>query len=112
MPLLNNLAPEKKMTVIFRMEPGSLGPDGKVYVNEFCEFAQTQLQASASHYLNWFIEPRFDKTLSEMKFQLGNKTITQEQATKYLSLFGESYLHFEEQLEDNLEAIINQYFGR
>ena len=65
-----------------------------------------------THYLNWFIVPRFDKTLSEMKFQLGNKSMTQEQATKYLSLFGESYLHFEEQLEDNLEAIINQYFGR
>jgi len=112
MPLHNNLASAKKMTVIFRIEPGSLGPDGKEYVKEFCEFAQTQLQASPSYYLNWFIVPRYDKTLSELTFQLGNKTMTQEQATKYLSLFGESYMHFEEQLEGNLEAMINQYFGR
>lgn len=108
----NNLPEEKKMTVIFRMEPGSLGPDGKEYVEEFCAFAQTQLQACAEYYLNWFIIPRFDKTLCEMKFQLGDKVLNEEQATKYLSMFGESYDHFEDELENNLEAIINQFFGR
>lgn len=103
---------EKKMTVIFRIEPGSLGPDGKLYVEEFCEFAQTQLQACAEHYLNWVIVPRFDKSLAEMKFQLGNKVLNQTQTEKYLSMFGEDFSHFEDQLEDNLEAIINQFFGR
>lgn len=112
MSSLKTLSAEKKMTVIFRMEPGSLGPDGKEYVNEFCEFAQTQLQASAEYYLNWFIVPRLDKTLSEMKFQLGDKVLNQQQVEKYLMLFGENYSHFEDQLEDNLEAIINQFFGR
>lgn len=108
----NQFPEEKKMTVIFRMEPGSLGPDGKDYVLEFCEFAQTQLRACAKYYINWFIVPRFDKTLSEIKFQLGDKVLTEQQATKYLSMFDESYDDFEEELENNLEAIINQFFGR
>lgn len=103
---------EKKITVIFRIEPGSLGPDGNDYVEEFCQFAQTQLQACAEYYLNWVIVPRFDKSLAEMKFQLGNKVLNQVQAEKYLSMFGENFSHFEDQLEDNLEAIINQFFGR
>jgi len=108
----NTFPEEKKMTVIFRMEPGSLGPDGAEYVKEFCEFAQTQLRASSEYYLNWFIVPRFDKSLPEMKYQLGDKVLNKEQATKYLGMFGENYAHFEDQLEDHLEAIINQYFGR
>jgi len=112
MTSIKNLPTQKKMTVIFRMEPGSLGPDGKQYVDEFCAFAQTQLQACAEYYLNWIIVPRLDKTLSEMKYQLGDKVLNQQQAEKYLSLFGENYAHFEDQLENNLEAIINQFFGR
>ncbi|MDA7746548.1 hypothetical protein N8878_04370 [Psychromonas sp.] len=110
--MLNTLSDEKKMTVIFRMEPGSLGPDGQVYIEEFCEFAQTQLQACAEPYLIWFIVPRFDKSLAEMKFQLVDKVLNKEQATKYLAMFGENYANFEDQLENNLEAIINQFFGR
>lgn len=109
---LNNFPESKKMTVIFRMEPGSLGPDGADYINEFCEFAQVQLQACANAYINWSIVPRLDKSLAEMEFQLVNKKLTSAKVTQYLALFDETFDHFEEQLEDNLEAIINQYFGR
>lgn len=112
MSVISAFPTEKKISVIFRMEPGSLGPEGEKYVQEFCDFAQTQLQACAKHYLIWLIVPRFDKTLTEMEFQLAGKVLNEKQATKYLNLFGEQLTHFEEQLEDNLEAIINQFFGR
>ncbi|PKF63865.1 hypothetical protein CW745_01550 [Psychromonas sp. psych-6C06] len=100
------------MTVIFRMEPGSLGPDGAQYINEFCEFAQMQLQACAPIYIRWAIVPRLDKSLAEMEFQVANKKLAAAKASQYLAVFDENLNHFEEQLEDNLEAIINQYFGR
>lgn len=112
MQIAATLPKENKMSVIFRIEPGSLGPDGKEYVQEFCHFAQTQLQACAKQYLIWQIVPRVDKTLTEIEFQLAGKMLNKNQAEKYLSLFGEKLMHFEEQLEDNLEAIINQFFGR
>lgn len=108
----DNFPENKKLTVIFRMEPGSLGPDGAQYINEFCEFAQVQLQACAEMYICWLIIPRLDKSLVEMEFQLSSKKLTSVKAGQYLAVFGENIEHFEEQLEDNLEAIINQYFGR
>lgn len=108
----DNFPENKKMTVLFRMEPGSLGPDGAQYVVEFCEFAQMQLQACAEMYIRWAIVPRLDKSLAEMEFQLSSKKLTTAKAGQYLAVFGENLDHFEEQLEDNLEAIINQYFGR
>ena len=109
---MNTFPENKKMTVIFRIEPGSLGPDGIEHVSEFCLFAQTQLRACSVEYLKWFIEPRVDKKLGEMSFQLNNKVLSQEQAAKYLSVLGESFENFEDQLENNLEAMIDQYFGR
>ena len=106
------LPENKKMTVLFRMEPGSLGADGTIYIEEFCEFAQMQLNACAAPYINWRIVPRYDKSLAEMEFQLASKKLASSKAGQYLAVFGEQLDVFEEKLEDNLEAIINQFFGR
>lgn len=109
---IDNLPENKKMTVLFRMEPGSLGPDGALYIEEFCSFAQLQLRACADPYILWQIVPRMDKSLSEMEFQLAGKKLTRIKAGQYLAVFGDELSRFEDKLEDNLEAIINQYFGR
>ncbi|MFT6985995.1 MAG: hypothetical protein ACJAT7_001816 [Psychromonas sp.] len=112
MTLVGAIPEHKKMLVIFRMEPGSLGPNGSEYIKEFCEFAQIQLQAGASAFITWSIVPRSDKTRAEIEFQILSKKLSRGKASQYLNLFGESLDSFEAQLEDNLEAIINQYFGR
>ncbi|WP_413701960.1 hypothetical protein ACLKMH_10770 [Psychromonas sp. KJ10-10] len=109
---IDNLPENKKMTVLFRMEPGSLGPDGLLYIKEFCEFAQSQLKSFATAYIHWEIVPRMDKSLAEMEFQIASKKLTRIKASQYLAIFDEDLAHFEDQLEDHLEAIINQFFGR
>jgi len=103
---------DKKLVILFRMEPGSLGPEGQNYIQEFCDFAQVQLQASAKPYITWAIVPRFDKTLSEMEFQISGKKVPETKAKQYLKVFDENLSDFEDELENNLEAIVNQFFGR
>jgi len=112
MSLHNRLPDEKKVTVLFRIEPGSLGPDGLQYVEAFCRFAQSKLSAGSEFYLNWSIVPRYDKTLAEIKYLLGNKTLNQHQISQYLSVFGTDYAQFEDQLENNLDVMINQFLNR
>ena len=112
MTTITNVPEDKKMIVTFRVEPGSLGPEGAEYVVEFCEFAQIQLQACATAHITWSIVPRYDKSLPEMGFQVSTKKLTRAQAMQYLNIFNEKLADFEDQLEDHLEAIINQYFGR
>jgi len=102
----------KKLLVLFRMEPGSLGPEGKNYIQEFCEFAQIQLQASAKPYITWSIIPRFDKSLAEMEFQIAGKKMPESKVKQYLGLFDENLSDFEDELDNHLEAIVNQFFGR
>jgi hypothetical protein len=112
MTLIDTIPENRKMLVLFRVEPGSLGPDGAEYIKEFCDFAQLQLQACARPYITWFIVPRFDKQLVEMEFQISAKKLSASKANQYLNAFGENLTDFEDELENNLEAIINQYFGR
>lgn len=112
MTLINSLPESKKMLVIFRVEPGSLGPNGKQYIKEFCDFAQQQLQSHDNEYITWFIQPRLDKQLVEMEFQISSKKLSPDKANKYLNLFGDNLTSFEEKLEDNVDAMIDQYFGR
>jgi len=112
MTLVSAIPEHKKMLVIFRMEPGSLGPDGSTYIKEFCEFAQIHLQTCGSAFISWSIVPRSDKSLAEIEFQILSKKLSRDKAGQYLNLFGEGIDSFEEQLENNLEAIINQFFGR
>lgn len=112
MTLANAIPENKKMSVIFRVEPGSLGPNGNEYIKDFCDFAQQQLRACSSDHILWFIEPRLDKKLVEMEFQISAKILPRNKVNQYLKIFGDNLEHFEDQLEDHIEAIINQYFGR
>lgn len=59
------LSDEMKLTVVFRVEPGCLGPQGANSVDEFCLFAQSKVESLDSDYVIWSIIPRNDKTLPE-----------------------------------------------
>jgi len=81
------LTQEKKLTVIFRIEPGCLGPKGEEHVDKFCEFAQKKIDSVDADYVSWIIQSRHDKSLPEMEYKINNKKLNHEQAEKYLNLF-------------------------
>lgn len=106
------LTQDKKITVIFRIEPGCLGPDGRSHVAAFCHLASNQLAESAPEFMNWRIEPRLDKTLPELAYALQSRPLSREHATRYFAYFGEQIDHFEVDLLNRLPDLIDQYFGR
>ena len=64
------MSEEKKLHIIFRVEPGCLGPQGDTHVEKFCEFAQQEFNTIDPELIHWDIIPRFDKSLDEI-----NKTV-------------------------------------
>ena len=46
------LPQDKKLTVIFRLEPGCLGPDGEDHVEEFCKFAEKEVAPIDSDFVH------------------------------------------------------------
>ncbi len=112
---MNNALPlseDKKLSVVYRVEPGCLGPQGKDYIAEFCSFAKKELLSFNSDFVVWQIVPRNDKSLPEMQFSLAGKMISPPQAERYLTIFDQSLDELECKLGDKLDTLIEQYLNR
>ena len=105
------LPSEKKLTLIFRVESGSLGPDGVNHVEAFCEFAQQELQTLDADFMLWVLVPRHDKSLPEMEYQVNEKKLNHDQAEQYLQIFDKSLDDFEGDLAGSLSRLIGQFLG-
>ncbi|MCU7938136.1 MAG: hypothetical protein KZQ64_03165 [gamma proteobacterium symbiont of Bathyaustriella thionipta] len=107
LPLLQ----EQKLTIIFRIEPGCLGPNGVNHIEAFCELAEKEFASIDSDFIHWTIIPRLDKSLPEMQYKINNKKLAQDKAEKYLKVFGKSLHEFEDHLHNKIGLIIDQFMG-
>jgi hypothetical protein len=105
------LVAEKKLTVLFRLEPGCLGPEGESHIEKFCQLAQSEFASLFSDFVHWDIIPRNDKTLPEMQYMIGGRKLSQDKATKFLALFDVNLPEFEQELHKNLALCIDRYLG-
>jgi hypothetical protein len=106
------LSQDNKLSLIYRVEPGCLGPTGDSLVDDFCEFAGEKLQSLNTDYLDCQFIPRRNKTSPEMQYSVAQKKLSHSQAEKYLALFDENLAEFEDDLNDALTSLINEFMGR
>lgn len=106
------LPEDKKLTIVFRVEPGCLGPHGKDDIDAFCRFAQKEFESSAPMMVKYSVVPRNDKTLPEAEFRIGGRKLSDEKAGKYLDVFNKNLDQILEQLNDQLSDLIDQFLGR
>ena len=103
------LPQEKKLTVLFRVEPGCLGPSGNDHIVEFCKHAQIAIENIDADYIHWEIVPRHDKSLAEIQYKINNKNLTHDQAAKYLDKFSKNLDEFEEHFHEKIISLIEKY---
>jgi len=111
---MKNILPlslDRKLTVIIRVEPACLGPNGYDHIEKFCSVTQIKIEPIDSAFINWEIVPRFDKSLPEIQYKVTNKILTHEQAAKYLALFSKRLDAFEGYLNEKLAILIDQHLG-
>lgn len=108
----SSLPPEKKLNVLYRIEPGCLGPDGPDHAEAFCQFVNQNLTNPGDRFIIQNVVARFDKSLPEMEYRVVNKLINHHQAAKYLSGFDMNLDQFEEQLHEQIGELIEQFLKR
>lgn len=106
------LLTEEKITVLFSVEAGCLGPDGNELVEGFCDIAQNKIEPIESDYVHWIITPRTDKTQPETQFKINGKFLTRDKAEKYLGLFKIDIDELESRLFENITDLVEEYLGR
>lgn len=110
MTSVTSLPKEKKLHVLFRVEPGCMGPAGIDHIQEFISFAQADLESLDADFVHWEIVARMNKKLPEMQYKVGNKNLTHHHAEKYLALFGKSLDEFEEHLHDRIAELVDEFW--
>lgn len=105
------LPQDKKLTVVFKVEPGCLGPEGKAHIKSFCQFAQKEMAAVDANFIHWIIEARHDKKSIEMQYKIGAKKLSHDKAERYLKMFSKKLDEFEGHLHDKLALLIDQFLG-
>ncbi len=105
------LPQEKKLTVLSRIEPGCLGPDGVDHIESFCRFANQELKKVDSNFVKWLPLPRYDKSLPEMQYSVNSKQLSRDKAAKYLSHFNSELDDFEEHFHDKVSLLINEFLS-
>lgn len=103
---------EKKLTVVFRVEPGCLGPEGQKHAEEFCAFAQQACEPIDADFVHWEIVPRYDKSKPEHEYNINSRYLSHDKAEQYLALFGKSLDEFEGHFHDRVTQLIEEFHGR
>lgn len=109
---MNDNAPlpdERKLTVVFRVEAGCLGPQGASHVASYCAFAGERVATLDAGFVRWLIIPRDDKHDPEMEYRVGDKRLSHDQAARYLAVFGKSLDEFEGHLHDRITELIEEF---
>ena len=101
---------EKKIHLMYRVEPGCLGPDGVNHIEDFCHFANKHIKSP--YYSQFVFLPRYDKQKSERQYSVNSRNLSQVQAKAYLNHFEIHIDHFEEQLDELIAKSIDLYFKR
>ncbi|KPN77639.1 MAG: hypothetical protein LRY75_02800 [Shewanella xiamenensis] len=102
----------KKLSVLCRVEPGCLGPDGREHIEAFCTLAQQAMKHFAVDLVTWTLVPRYDKTMPEMEYTVDHKNLSRSQVSQYFNTLGQDLDAFEEVFNDKLTAFINLYLAR
>lgn len=105
------LSKEKKLMVVFRIEPGCLGPKGHDHIKDFCHSAQKEVEEIDADFVHWELVPRNSKSQPEMQYQINHRDLSHDKAARYLQAFGKSLNEFEEHLHNKLTLLIDLYLG-
>lgn len=112
MTVVSQLPEDKKLHVLFRVEPGCMGPAGIDYIQDYCKYAQKKVENLHSEFVKWEIVARMNKKLPEMQFHAMGKKLNHKQAEKYLAVFGQNLEEFEEHLHDMLALLVDEFWEK
>jgi len=104
------MSDDKKLTLLYRVEPGCLGPKGVEYIEDFCSYANKQL--CAPEFAVYRFVARYDKNMPELQYSVAERNLSTIQAETYLNHFNTNKSQFEEQLDELLTQAIDNFFDR
>lgn len=102
---------DRVLTLIYRVEPGCLGPEGIKYVEDFCNYSNGTMALLGQGVIQFFFTPRYDKSRPEIEYRLLSKAVKQEQLETYFLRLGATQDEFEGTLGEKIAEMIEQFMN-
>jgi len=99
-------------TVSYFLESGCLGAQGAQRIDGFCKFVTIKIKQSFPAFCSWDIKPLIDSQQRHIQYTLNQKTLTLEQAKRYLDAQQQDIKLFEDSVDDFVIDSIEEYQGR
>ncbi len=108
---MSKAKPANKMclSILYRIEPGCLGPQGVDEVEDFAHVAQKYFNLTCADKISWQLVPRYNKRLPEFQYSVAGKGLDKHQATSVLEAYGLKLDEIEARFEDKLPELIDQF---
>jgi hypothetical protein len=101
---------DMRIQLLYRVEPGCLGPDGIDQIEAFCQFAAEKIPPP--NYAIFSFTPRYDKLLDEKEYSLMNRKISDAQVTNYFEKIDKPLDEFESQVDELIAFAVDAFFNR
>ena len=105
------LADADKITIVLRIEPSCLGPDGRSHIDTFCLAAAAVFEAFEPDLINWVLLPRHDKQLPEQSFFIAGRTLSERQARLLLRRVARDPDALQERVDSLVVGLIERYLN-
>lgn len=109
---MSTLAVPHAFTVICRIEPGCLGPEGHSHIDGFCTFLKNNFAFKEENIAQWEFLPRESISAPEIQYKIVNKNLSHSMAARYLTAINKNIDNFEDELNNRLIALVEEYFDR
>ncbi len=107
---MSDINPKHRLHILYRVEPGCLGPEGARYIDDYCVYANQHIPALP--YATFEFVPRNDKSLPEWEFSLNKKSLSDSHVTKYLNLLNTDVDTLDDYVCEHLANTIDTFLGR
>jgi hypothetical protein len=99
-------------TVTYYVEAGCLGSKGNSLVSDFCLVLKKRLESTNYKFCVWNTQPLTNIDTHHFRYTLNSKTLSEQQATRYLAALKTDIKEFEHSIDDLVVDQIEDYLGR
>ncbi len=104
--------PPNALTINYYVEAGCLGEHGEDRIQGFCQFLQLKFNQNQANICSWQVKQLTDIHQPHIQYFLANKKLTNEQASRYLEALKQNKDAFEDNIDEIVIDLIDDYLER
>jgi len=102
----------EKLNIQYFVEAGCLGADGKKHIDSFCDFSQQQLNSQYKDHFTFEVRALTNIHQHHFQYIWHSKKLNEKQVTQYFLALDIQVKTFEDEIDNTIVSLIEDYLNR